>query len=146
MNETEDQADPGLQEAAEHPHAVEDVRLDKWLWAARLFKTRAIAKDAVESGRVRYRGARAKVGRNVEVGALMAVRQGWDEWEIEVLGLSDRRLGAPQARLLYRETDESRRRREQAAEQRRLAASGLISDERPTKKQRRAIHRFKRGD
>lgn len=130
--------------AARHPKPVEQVRLDKWLWAARLFKTRNLAKQAVEGGKVRYRGERAKVSRNVEIGALIVLRRGWDDCELEVLDLSDQRLGAPLARLLYRETEASCQRRELAAEQRRLADSSAPS-ERPTKKQRRAIHRFKRA-
>lgn len=121
------------------------VRLDKWLWAARMYKTRSLAKQAIEGGKVHYNGARCKVSKDVEVGALLTLRQGWDEKEIEVLALSDQRRGAPQAQLLYRETGASIERRKLLAEQRR-AQPGLHSAgrERPNKKQRRQIHRFRR--
>lgn len=120
------------------------VRLDKWLWAARFFKTRSLAKQAIEGGKVHYNGARTKVSKEVEIGARLRIRQGWDELEVEVVALSDQRGGAPQARLLYTETQESRERRERAAAERRAtAASQPASPARPNKKQRRLIHRFK---
>ncbi|MFA5938503.1 MAG: S4 domain-containing protein [Sinimarinibacterium sp.] len=120
------------------------VRLDKWLWAARFFKTRNLAKQAIESGHVRYEGDRSKVSKEVAVGARLRIRQGWDEVEVVVSGLSDQRRGAPEARTLYEETAESRDRREMERLQRE-SAQGLVSTERPTKQQRRALHRFKRG-
>lgn len=122
---------------------TEAIRLDKWLWAARFFKTRSLAKQAVEGGKVRYNGERCKVSRNVEVGATLTVPQGWDAIEVNVLELSDQRGPAPQAQRLYRETDASRAAREKAAAERRAyAASAPQSPERPNKKQRRQIHRF----
>jgi ribosome-associated heat shock protein Hsp15 len=126
-----------------HPHPVEDVRLDVWLWAARFFKTRTLAKQAVDAGHVRYEGERAKVAKSVHVGALLTLRQGFDEIEVTVLALSDHRGPAPMARLLYAETGLSRERREQASVLRR-SATGLVSHERPSKRQRRLLHRFKR--
>lgn len=120
------------------------VRLDKWLWAARFFKTRSLAKQAIESGHVRYEGERSKVSKEVTVGARLRVRQGWDEVELVVLGLCAQRRGAPEARTLYEETAESRARREMEHLQR-DAAQGLVSTQRPTKQQRRELHRFKRG-
>ncbi len=121
------------------------VRLDKWLWAARFFKTRSLAKQAIEGGKVHYDGARSKVSKEVEPGALLRVRQGLDEIEVEVLVLSDQRRGAPEARQLYRETEASVARREQATEERRAnRLAGVIADVRPDKKQRRQIHRFRR--
>tara|TARA_B100001996_G_scaffold76238_1_gene56326 strand:+ start:65 stop:463 length:399 start_codon:yes stop_codon:yes gene_type:complete len=121
------------------------VRLDKWLWAARFYKTRSIAKQAIEGGKVHYNGARCKVSKEVELGALLTLRTGWDEREVEVLALSDQRRGAPEAALLYRETDDSISRRERRAAERKALgpAAGIISNERPTKKQRRQIHRFR---
>jgi ribosome-associated heat shock protein Hsp15 len=120
------------------------VRLDKWLWAARFFKTRGLAKAAIEGGKVRYRGERCKVSREVELGAVLQIRQGWDELEVTVLGLSDQRGPAPQARLLYEESAASRERREKASAERRAQAAGQpLSPERPNKKQRRLIHRFR---
>lgn len=119
------------------------VRLDKWLWAARFFKTRSLAKQAIEAGHVRYDGERCKVAKDVMPGAVLRIRQGWDEREVTVLGLSAQRGAAPDARQLYAETQASLDRREREAAERRAAAS-LVSHERPTKKQRRLIHRFKR--
>lgn len=125
--------------------AAGKVRLDKWLWAARFFKTRSLAKQAIEGGKVHYNNARCKVSKDVEVGALLQVRQGWDEREIEVLALSAQRRGAPEASQLYRETEASVERRLVAAEQRRAGQAHITaSRDRPTKKQRRQIHRFKR--
>ncbi len=121
------------------------VRLDKWLWAARFFKTRSLAKQAIESGHVRYDGERAKVSKVVAVGARLRIRQGWDEIEVQVCGLADERHGAPQARRLYEETADSQARRERERLQRQ-AAQGLVSPERPSKQQRRALQRFKRGE
>ena len=91
---------------------MDSVRLDKWLWAARFFKTRGLAKKAIEGGKVHYNGARAKTSKTVEVGAIIRVPQGWDILEVEVIALSDQRRGAPEARALYRETEESVARRE----------------------------------
>jgi ribosome-associated heat shock protein Hsp15 len=124
---------------------MESVRLDKWLWAARFFKTRALAKKAVEGGKVQYNGARAKTSKAVEVGALVRVPQGWDVLEVEVLALSDQRRGAPEARALYAETPESVARREREAEARRLTNQVMQHPlKRPDKKQRRKIQRFQR--
>ena len=127
-----------------HPFPVAQVRLDKWLWAARFFKTRSLAKQAIEGGKVRYNGARSKVSKDVEVGATLSIRQGWDELEVEVIQLSDQRRGAPEAKLLYRETEESQQRRERDSTQRKLLREAGAAPERPSKKQRRQIHRFKR--
>ncbi|SRR5690554_366215 len=120
------------------------VRLDKWLWAARFFKTRALAKEAIEGGKVRYNGARTKPGKVVEVGAELSIRQGWAERTVTVLGLSEQRRGAPEAQLLYTESEESLRRREQEAwERKQHVMATMPPPRRPTKKQRRDIHRFR---
>lgn len=122
----------------------DDVRLDKWLWAARFFKTRGMAKEAIEGGKVRYDGNPAtKSSKVVRVGATLRVRQGYEEVEVKVLALSDRRGPAPQARLLYEETPESVVQRERAKLQRQAAPTHEDSD-RPSKQQRRMIQRFKR--
>jgi ribosome-associated heat shock protein Hsp15 len=113
------------------------VRLDKWLWAARLFKTRAIAKQAVESGKVHVEGQRLKPGREMSVGMLLTVRLGWDERILLVTGLSEQRRGAPEAALLYRETEESVAKRKQVGEQRRLHALLEQPMTKPDKKDRR---------
>jgi ribosome-associated heat shock protein Hsp15 len=126
-----------------HLSAAASVRLDKWLWAARFFKTRSLAKQAIERGKVRYDGEAAKVSKSVEIGATLRLRQGHDDVEVIVRALSDHRGAATLARLLYEETADSCERRERAALERK-AASGFVSAERPSKQQRRAIHRFKR--
>jgi ribosome-associated heat shock protein Hsp15 len=116
---------------------ADGVRLDKWLWAARLFKTRGIAKQAVESGKVHAEGQRLKPGREMSVGMLLTVRVGWDERILLVTGLSEQRRGAPEAALLYRETEESVARRQQVGEQRRLHALLEQPMTKPDKKDRR---------
>ncbi|TGD75859.1 RNA-binding protein [Mangrovimicrobium sediminis] len=123
------------------------MRLDKWLWAARFFKTRSLAKAAIEGGKVHLGGQRVKVSREIAVGDTLQIRQGWDEKTVVVQGLSDQRRGAPEAQALYLETAESLQRREAAAAARK-AAGGMIERPlgRPTKKQRRQIHRFKTGE
>ncbi|CAM3457185.1 MULTISPECIES: RNA-binding S4 domain-containing protein [Halomonas] len=123
----------------------ESVRLDKWLWAARFFKTRALAKKAIEGGKVHYDGARVKTSKNVEVGANIRVPQGWEVLEVEVISLSNQRRGAPEARMLYAETDDSIQRRAREAEARRLTNEAMQHPlKRPDKKQRRDIQRFQR--
>ena len=120
------------------------VRLDKWLWAARFYKTRSLAKAAIEGGKVHLDGQRVKVSREITSGDLLQIRQGWDEKVVVVKQLSDQRRGAPEAQLLYEETAESLARREAQA-QARKAAGGMIDRpaQRPSKKQRRQIHAFK---
>ena len=123
---------------------AEAVRLDKWLWAARFFKMRSLAKQAIEGGKVRYNDQRCKVSKEVEIGARLNITQGWDDVEIEVLALSAQRGSAPQAQLLYAETADSIARREKAAAERKAQSAGMPqSPDRPNKKQRRMIHRFK---
>ena len=120
------------------------TRLDKWLWAARFFKTRSLAKAAIDGGKVQLDGKRVKVSKEITVGACLRIRQGRDEKDIEVVALSNQRRGAPEAELLYQESAESIQRREQESAARK-AAGGMIDRplQRPTKKQRRQIHRFK---
>lgn len=121
----------------------EKVRLDKWLWAARFYKTRALAKEAIEGGKVHCRGERCKPSKEVKVGDELVLRAGYDERIVVIEQLSAVRRGAPQAQLLYRETDESISAREKAAQLRKAGALGIQTDGRPTKKQRRQIHRFR---
>ncbi|MEK9714032.1 MAG: ribosome-associated heat shock protein Hsp15, partial [Thalassolituus sp.] len=114
------------------------VRLDKWLWAARFFKTRALAKAAIDGGKVHYDGQRCKVSKTVDVGAQLTIRQGFDEKMIVVKALSEQRRGAPEARLLYEETAESIKARMDKAEYRRvIKASQGVPDQKPNKKERR---------
>lgn len=122
----------------------EKVRLDKWLWAARFFKTRSLAKQAIEGGKVHVDGQRSKASKEVSIGATLTIRQGWDEKVVVIAALSEQRRGAPQAALLYAETAASIAQRQTLTEQRKLANSlRPASDGRPSKKQRRQIHRFK---
>jgi ribosome-associated heat shock protein Hsp15 len=129
---------------ADGNRGMDKLRLDKWLWAARFFKTRSLAKAAIEGGKVHLAGQRVKVSREIAVGDILQVRQGWDERVIAVLALSDQRRGAAEAQQLYAETDASIAKRE-AESAARKAAGGMIDRpaHRPNKKQRRQIHRFK---
>ena len=117
-------------------------RLDKWLWAARFFKTRSLAKQAIEGGKVHYNGQRVKTSKNIEIGAELKIRCGWDDKVVVVTAISDQRRGAPEAALLFKETAQSIEQRLQKAEQRKTVA-GWQPSSRPNKKQRRQIHRFK---
>jgi len=120
------------------------VRLDKWLWAARFFKTRALAKAAIEGGKVHYEGQRSKVSKVVEMGAKLTIRQGFDEKEVVIRGISDQRRGAPEAQKLYEETVDSIKARMDESERRRIMKSAMAApDHRPNKKERRQIHKFK---
>lgn len=123
----------------------EKIRLDKWLWAARFFKTRALAKAAIEGGKVQCRGERCKPGKEPRIGDEYVIRAGFDERTVRVLALSEVRRGAPEAQLLYAETAESLARREQAAALRKAGALGLQTDGRPSKKQRRDLQTFRGG-
>lgn len=125
----------------------EGVRLDKWLWAARFYKTRTIAKTMIDGGKVHYNGQRAKVSKIVELGALIKLRQGNEEKEVEVLALSDQRRGAPDAQLLYRETETSLKKREEIAWARKNNALSMPHpDRRPNKQERRNLLKFKHQD
>jgi ribosome-associated heat shock protein Hsp15 len=128
----------------ESNNTTQNIRLDKWLWAARFFKTRAIAREMVQSGKVHYNGHRAKPSKTVELGAMIKVPAGWDSRTIEVLGLSDKRLSAALAQGLYAETAESVTKREESQAARKLNAfHSPKPDNRPDKKQRRQIIKFK---
>lgn len=119
------------------------VRVDKWLWAARFFKTRAKAKEAIDGGKVDINGTRAKPSKELQVGDELSISQGWDEKVVVVDGLSDRRGSATIAQTLYSETEDSIARREMIAEQRRAAGGQVRSEGRPSKKDRRQIHQFR---
>lgn len=127
------------------PYLDSKVRLDKWLWAARFFKTRSIAKQAIEGGKVHCDGQRVKAAKEISVGDMLSIRQDLDEKVVLVTALSDQRRGAPEAALLYQETDESKTLREKRAAERKAGmASFIASDTKPDKKARRQIHRFQR--
>lgn len=118
------------------------MRLDKWLWAARFFKTRSLAQQAVASGRVRLNDERVKPAHDLKQGDVLVVRVGELDWEVEVKALSDRRGPAPVARTLYEESPTSRAERERRIELRRLEPSGELKG-RPTKRDRRQLERLR---
>lgn len=123
---------------------LQKVRLDKWLWAARFFKTRALAKKAIEGGKVHVDGQRAKPSKDLTLGVILQIRQGLYEKTVHVNGLSDQRRGAAEAAALYDETRESIALREKHAAERKASNHAIsFHDQRPNKKQRRQIHRFK---
>ena len=132
---------------AKHSQVEEEkeaVRLDKWLWAARFYKTRTLAKEMIDGGKVHYNGQRSKPNKIVEVGATLKIRQGSDEKEIVVLALSTQRRGTPEAQLLYRETEQSLANREKLAMARKMNALSMPHpDRRPDKKERRDLLKFK---
>lgn len=119
---------------------MENVRIDKWLWAARFFKTRSLATDAVDTGRVRLDGERIKPARTVKIDDKLLIDNGAEVWEVLVAGISDQRGPAPVARLLYTETSGSVTKRENDAEARKLYREpGTTIKGRPTKRDRRAL-------
>jgi ribosome-associated heat shock protein Hsp15 len=124
-----------------------EIRVDKWLWAARFFKTRSLAADAVAGGKAKLNGERVKAAKVVRVGDEVRVQTGPYERIVRVRGLSDRRGPAKDAALLYEESVESKAARETLASQ--LAATAVIyprGEGRPTKKARRDLIRFKKGE
>ncbi|GAB5380089.1 ribosome-associated heat shock protein Hsp15 [Aliiglaciecola sp. M165] len=122
----------------------QNVRIDKWLWAARFYKTRSVARDMVQSGKVQYNGQRCKASRTVELGATIVLPAGYDIKEVVVEQLSEQRKSAPLAQQMYTETPESIVQREKNAEARKLSAFHSPRPEsRPDKKQRRKIIQFK---
>ncbi|MFJ7312669.1 RNA-binding S4 domain-containing protein [Pseudomonas sp. NPDC098747] len=119
------------------------VRLDKWLWAARFYKTRALAKAAIEGGKVHCRGERCKPGKEPRVGDEFEIRNGFEVRIVRVEALSIVRRGAPEAQALYAETDASIAKREAAAAMRKAGALGVSTDGKPSKKQRRDLFKFR---
>ena len=120
------------------------VRVDKWLWAARFFKTRTLAREAVKGGKVQLNGARVKPSRAVKVGDTMEIHKSGLTWQIEVLVLSARRGPASVAQTLYRESDESIRKREAVSEQFQLAVASTPRPQgKPDKKSRRQLRNLK---
>lgn len=119
------------------------MRIDKWLWAARFFKTRSLAAQAVEAGRVKLADERIKPSKEIRPGDRLRIHIGDYDWEIEVLGLSTHRGPAEQARQLYAEDAASQARRQTQIDKRRLHANPSAELKgRPTKRDRRLIHRF----
>jgi ribosome-associated heat shock protein Hsp15 len=120
------------------------LRIDKWLWAARFFKTRSLAVEAVESGKVTMNEVRLKPAKAIGVGDHLVIRLGQYHFEIEVLGLSNRRGPAPEAQKLYRESDASKARRAEIAANLKALPQPTFKG-RPTKRDRREIERFESG-
>ena len=120
------------------------VRIDKWLWAARFFKTRSLAKSAIEGGKVQLSGQKVKVSREVAPGDVLRIRQGWDEREVTVIATSEQRRAAPIAQTLYQETEASVERRTRAAEARKAAGALARPSQRPGKHERKALERLRK--
>jgi len=119
-----------------------DVRLDKWLWAARFYRTRALAVEAINGGHVHVNGLRVKPSRNVNLGDEMRISKGATVFTLVVKGLSTKRGPATEARSLYEENEQSLRLREQQAAERKLVAASSGPKKRPDKRARRRIIRF----
>jgi ribosome-associated heat shock protein Hsp15 len=125
-------------------NAIAEVRADVWLWAARMFKTRSIAKQAIDGGKVDVNGAGCKPAKALHVGDLVKLTRGEERLELEIVALAEQRGPASVAQTLYRETEASRLAREQAREQRRLSGGGFNRPPtRPNKQERRELRRLK---
>lgn len=136
--EPQDNADEG---------SSQKVRLDRWLWAARFFKTRAQAKLAVEGGKVQINGQRSKPGKEIGIGQELSIRRGDELFDIVVAGLAQRRGSAKVAAILYQETTESAARRAADAARRRMERAGLsVPKKKPNKHDRRALQQLKQSD
>ena len=125
---------------------VTSMRIDKWLWAARFFKTRALAQKACELGRIVSNGIQAKPARDLHAGDMLRIKNEGGEFEVEVLALSEMRGPASVARMLYRETDASQEARIKAdAERKAMQQFAPLPEHRPSKRDRRRIIHFKGG-
>lgn len=124
---------------------TEKFRIDKWLCAARFFKTRSLAADAVDCGKIHVNDVRVKPAKTVAVGDMLTINIGQKQYIVEVVALSNKRGPAAQAQKLYRETEDSRQRRETIAAQLKLQPQPFFFRGRPTKRDRREIERFKKG-
>lgn len=122
--------------------SIEKHRIDKWLFAARFFKTRSLAAEAIDRGRITVNGHRIKPAKVVAVGDILTVRINNYQYHIEILGLSSKRGSATQAQQLYKETEESRKQRELLAARLKMQPQPLFTKSRPTKRDRREIERF----
>ncbi|WP_295451029.1 S4 domain-containing protein [uncultured Thiodictyon sp.] len=121
---------------------IDEVRLDKWLWAARFFKTRHLAVEAINGGKVQVNGSRAKPGRDIRPGMQVSIHKGSLVWEVQVLAVSQQRRPAAEAAQLYLEDAASRTRREELLLRQREAGPQDTFGERPTKRDRRQFERF----
>jgi len=127
--------------------APQRMRLDKWLWCARFFKTRQLAAEAVQGGKVHLNGQRTKPGKEVRIGSRLRIHKGPYEWDIEITQLPRQRRPASEAKDFYTETPESHERRQLLNEKIRAERAAMpVSERRPNKRERRLIHRFKQAD
>ncbi len=126
--------------------SADKLRIDKWLWAARFYKTRSLAVHAIENGRVLIAGERIKPAKTIGAGDRLVLHFGQARFDIEVLTLSDQRGSAPVAQKLYRESDESRERRAAIAALHQLEPEVFTFRGRPTKRDRREIEKLRRGE
>ena len=122
------------------------VRIDKWLWAARFFKTRAKSRAAIDGGKVHLNGYRVKPSKEMTINDELTIRQGWDEKTVLVRALSEQRRAAPVAEMLYQESEESIEKRKLNAEQRKATGEHIAPRGRPSKKNRRLIHQFRENN
>ena len=130
------------------PAELDAIRLDKWLWAARFYKTRALAADAINGGKVHVNGQRSKPGKEIKLGTEIVINKNGYTWDITVTALTPQRRSAKDAVLLYEETPESHAKRQlqiQAEKEHKELFPFVYLDHKPNKKERRLIHRFKQG-
>ncbi|MCK5395929.1 MAG: RNA-binding protein [Gammaproteobacteria bacterium] len=123
---------------------TEEIRVDKWLWTSRFFKTRSLASEAVNGGKVHLNGHRVKAGRTVKIGNALSIQKGSDLFEITIVGINQTRRPAKEACLLYEESEKSRSRREQEHEIKKLAsATRPVPQRKPGKREREQLRNFK---
>lgn len=123
---------------------TEEIRVDKWLWTSRFFKTRSLASEAVNGGKVHLNGHRVKAGRTVKIGNALSIQKGSDLFEITIVGINLTRRPAKEACLLYEESEQSRSRREQEHEIKKLAsATRPVPQRKPGKREREQLRNFK---
>jgi ribosome-associated heat shock protein Hsp15 len=139
---------PSRQQKRSEPGMLERLRVDKWLWAARFYKTRSLASEEIDKGRVQVNGVAVKPAKEIKIGDSVLIRSGTVSRTVVVIAISDKRGPAPDAALLYRETDASTELRLRTAELRRLAPEPALSlpQGRPTKRDRREIEKMHSQD
>ncbi len=124
---------------------MDKLRIDKWLWAARFFKTRSLAKSAIAAGKVRVRGQRTKASKEIAIGEIIQIRKGWDEKEVIIRRILDQRKGAKVAQGLYQETERSSEQRKKEAQVRSAAGKTFVNPaNKPDKRERKALEKLKK--